>query len=108
MPLQPPIPPLLSPDLSGPPSGSLTLLTSTLGASTNWLVLRFVYATLKSLENDRERGQRSNAGEARVVLVSWLRDANFWREGGRKLVSEFKCLYFYISVISVVKMSTPK
>ncbi|MCJ1274474.1 hypothetical protein MMC21_002270 [Puttea exsequens] len=81
MPSQPPIPPLLAPYLAPTPSSSLTLLTSTLGATSNWLVLRFIHAALK----DYGRGGGDGRQETRIVLVSWLRDANFWREGGRKL-----------------------
>ena len=87
MPSQPPIPPLLAPYLAPTPSSSLTLLTSTLGATSNWLVLRFIHAALK----DYGRGGGDGRQETRIVLVSWLRDANFWREGGRKLVSSIAC-----------------
>ena len=92
MPSQPPIPPLLSPFLSSlPPPRSLTLLTSVLAASTNWLVLRFLYAALreKRLSDD---GQDGGIGEGRAVLVSWLRSGEFWREGGRRLVRFFSFL----------------
>ena len=90
MPSQPPIPPLLSPNLSPPPYTSLTLLTSTLGATINWLVLRFIYSALKSkghgIGHDIYRIQRG-FHNPRIVLVSWLRDGSWWRESGRKLVS---------------------
>lgn len=86
MPSQPPIPPLLSPLLQTPPkSGSLSLLTSVLSASTNWLVLRFVYTALreKSLNDD------GTTGEVRVLMISWLRSLELWREVGRKLGVDF-------------------
>ena len=89
MPSQPPIPPLLSPYVSTTPSTSLTCLTSTLAASTNWLVLRFIYAATKNASLDRQDLTQADTENTRIVLVSWLRDANFWREGGRKLVSRF-------------------
>ncbi|KAI9675024.1 MAG: hypothetical protein M1817_001430 [Caeruleum heppii] len=85
------IPPLLEPYLQTPPRHSLTLLTSILGASTNWLVLRFLAHALSEcgLKSQSERwgegvtGQ-DDAGIAKVVLVSFLRDGTFWeREGGR-------------------------
>ncbi|KAK4693471.1 elongator complex protein 6, partial [Lecanoromycetidae sp. Uapishka_2] len=79
------VPPLLSPYFCGSPSGSLTLLTSTLGASTNWVILRFLYIVLQSLRPDGHEAKDLAAGETRIVLVSWLRDAKFWREGGRKI-----------------------
>lgn len=86
MPSQPPIPPLLSPLLQTPlKSCSLALLTSVLSASTNWLVLRFVYTALreKSLNDD------GTTGEVRVLMISWLRGLELWREMGRKLGVDF-------------------
>ena len=74
------IPPLLEPYLSLPPEASLILLTSVLGLSTNWLVLRHIYGALApERDNDSET-------EAKVVLVSFLRDAAFWKDGARRLV----------------------
>ena len=85
MPSHPPIPPLLLPYIDQPPL-SLALLTSTLGATTSWLILRFIHAFLKkSRHGDINVTGQIPDGERRVVLVSWLRDANFWKEGGRKL-----------------------
>lgn len=86
MPSQPLIPPLLVPLLSSlPPQGSLTLITSVLAASTNWLVLRFLYAALKD-RGLKDEGEVAGE-EARVVLVSWLRGWELWREGEMRLVS---------------------
>ena len=89
MPSHPPIPPLLSHYISDFPSGSLALLTSTLGAATNWLVLRFIHAALRNPGHD---GPNIVSGNTRVVLVSWLRDVNFWKDGGRKLGINFQRL----------------
>lgn len=74
------IPPLLEPYLALPPEASLILLTSVLGASSNWLVLRHVYSYLRGAAagEDRDTG---------VVLVSFLRDGAFWRDGAAKMVS---------------------
>ena len=87
MPSRPPLPPLLS-RYTDQPSGSLTLLTSTLGATASWIVLRFVFAALQTpgytSSNDGSTAD-GRSGETRVVLVSWLRDINFWKDGGRKL-----------------------
>ncbi|KAL8781502.1 MAG: hypothetical protein Q9213_005975 [Squamulea squamosa] len=47
MPSQPPIPPLLSTQLRSASEGSLSLVTSVLGASANWVILRQIYAVLK-------------------------------------------------------------
>ena len=83
MPSPPAIPPLLANHLTFPPESPATLLTSVLGASSNWLVLRFLYAALsprKPADNINVSGKETN-----VVLVSWLRDFAFWREGAKKL-----------------------
>lgn len=90
MPSQPPIPPLLDPNLSNLPYTSLTLLTSTLGATTNWLVLRFICAALKGKGYGAGHDPhtiRGHSRDQRVVLVSLLRDGHGWKESGRKLVS---------------------
>ena len=83
------ITPLLAPYLSNPPPTSLVLLTSVLGASTNWLVLRFIFAGLSNEAIERSRrseGSNEHEDDLSVVLVSFLRDWDFWREGGRRLV----------------------
>lgn len=73
------IPHLLEPYLALPSEGSLVLLTSVLGASANWLVLRHLYSYLRGASGeDRDTG---------VVLVSFLRDGAFWRDGAAKMVS---------------------
>ncbi|KAH6973608.1 hypothetical protein BKA56DRAFT_659470 [Ilyonectria sp. MPI-CAGE-AT-0026] len=71
------IPHLLEPYLALPSEGSLVLLTSVLGASANWLVLRHLYSYLRGASGeDRDTG---------VVLVSFLRDGAFWRDGAAKM-----------------------
>ncbi|CAG9995851.1 unnamed protein product [Clonostachys byssicola] len=70
------IPPLLEPYLALPDEASLILLTNVLGATSNWLVLRYLYSILKN-QDDGE-----NAG---VVLVSFMRDSTFWREGAGRM-----------------------
>ncbi|KAL3420057.1 hypothetical protein PVAG01_08556 [Phlyctema vagabunda] len=72
------IPPLLEPYLSLPPEASLVLLTSVLGASTNWLVLRFLYSTLMNKED-------AEGPDTNVVMISFMRDLNFWRDGAKRL-----------------------
>ncbi|KAI1343304.1 hypothetical protein F5Y15DRAFT_230353 [Xylariaceae sp. FL0016] len=67
------IPPLLDPYLRLPPEASLILLTRVLAESTNWLLHRHLYARL---------GQDSYAS---VVLVSFLRDHAFWKDGAKRL-----------------------
>lgn len=75
------IPPLLEPALSvaAHPSSSLSLVTSVLGASANWLLLRYLYDVLV----------RRSALTGGVVFVSFLRDRLFWRDGAARLVRTF-------------------
>ncbi|KAF8862591.1 hypothetical protein BDZ45DRAFT_585386 [Acephala macrosclerotiorum] len=76
------IPPLLEPYLTLPPEASLVLLTSVLGASTNWLVLRFLHSALVGSEASSEIGSED---EPKVLLVSFMRDLPFWKENARRL-----------------------
>ena len=76
------IPALLEPYLALPPESSLVLVTSVLGARANWLVLRFLCSFLRHAAADSEEEEDTG-----VVLVSFLRDGAFWRDGAAKLVS---------------------
>ena len=70
------IPSALEPYLALPPELSLILLTSTLSCSAAWLTARFACSAL---------GQHAAETEAcNVVLVSWMRDAAFWRDEIRR------------------------
>jgi hypothetical protein len=80
------IPPLLEPYLTLPSEASLILITSVLGASSNWLVLRFLYSAL--LEQD-SAPEFSSGEDTKVLLVSFMRDLGFWKENARRLVSQF-------------------
>ncbi|KAM4064874.1 elongation complex protein 6 domain-containing protein [Hirsutella rhossiliensis] len=77
------VPPLLEPLLGRlPPEAALVVVTSVLGASANWLVLRWVYALL----GGRRREDEGEDGDGvAVVLVSFMRDEAFWREGGARM-----------------------
>ena len=85
------VPPLLEPYINPTPDG-LTVLTGVLGAGTNWLVVRHICAALghKSVDysNDRLSDARGidAAGneEYAIVLVSWMRDWEFWRQECRR------------------------
>lgn len=92
------IPPLLEPYLALPPETSLILLTSVLGASSNWLVLRFLHTALVSPDASSES---LGEDEATVVLVSFMRDFTFWKENAKRLVGVFSSLrvYFYAPVL---------
>ncbi|CAG8972099.1 hypothetical protein HYALB_00011231 [Hymenoscyphus albidus] len=76
------IPHLLEPYLSLPPEASLVLLTSVLGASTNWLVLRFLHSAL--INNDASSDLPPDE-QTKVVLVSFMRDFAFWKENAKRL-----------------------
>ena len=95
-----PIPPTLSPFVRTSKPGSLTLITSVLDATSNWLLLRYVYAALRpDLQDGRPtKATRFVAGiegvttdkknEAlNVILVSFLRSFELWKEMAKKIVS---------------------
>lgn len=91
MPSQPPIPPLLSPYLSNSAHSpqSLTLITSVLAATSNWLALRYLHSVLSishpSHSSDEHDGEHTGKAK-RIVLVSFLRDWSFWKAEGKRLV----------------------
>ncbi|CAE7207966.1 hypothetical protein PTNB85_09320 [Pyrenophora teres f. teres] len=72
------IPPLLHPYVQLPHDDSLLLLTSTLGASANWLLIRFLCNELSS--NIQDGGEEGH----NVILVSWMREYEFWKQEARK------------------------
>ncbi|KAF4968945.1 hypothetical protein FSARC_3709 [Fusarium sarcochroum] len=74
------LPHLLEPYLSLNAEASLNLITSVLGASSNWLLLRHVYSYLRGNTDGDE-----STKDTGVVLVSFMRDGAFWREGSTKL-----------------------
>ena len=90
------LPPLLSPLIRHrtPPAGSLTLLTSVLANTTNWLLLRFLYRALKSSPDQDVSLDGDSSNKVRVIFVSWLRAWEWWKEGGRKLVSLEMFVFF--------------
>ncbi len=72
------IPPLLQPYVQLPRDNSILLLTSTLGATANWLLIRFLCNALSTTSpQDGDEGHN-------VVLVSWMREYDFWRQEARK------------------------
>lgn len=81
------IPPLLEPYLALPPEASLILLTSVLGAGSNWLVLRYLYSYLRGPARNLATDGAAEDGDTGVVLVSFLRDRAFWRDIAARLVS---------------------
>jgi elongator complex protein 6 len=89
MPSQPPLPPLLAPYLSTQPESSLTLVSSILGATSNWLVLRFLHAALSNPSNNASIGLEDSPDgkKKKVVFVSFLRGWEFWKAEAKRLVS---------------------
>ena len=155
----PRIPEALRPYIGLPRRDTLTLVTGILGATTNWIVLRFIAAAaaynnddIKSTrpgiddafasEKDESEelgnsqisnrwsgnekigeqneaakkktmgsaGDRRRKGEVAVVLVSWMRDVDFWRTEGMKAVVsldlkfEFDYLAGWITCIHALKV----
>ncbi|KAL4791799.1 hypothetical protein BDV19DRAFT_287535 [Aspergillus venezuelensis] len=84
MPSQPPLPHLLTPYISSPPPSSLTTVSAVLGATGNWLVLRFLCAALASSPTSHA-GPGLQGGKRKVVLVSFLRGWDFWRTEAKRL-----------------------
>lgn len=104
-------PPLLEPYLRLPQEASLTLLSGVLGASTNWLVHRYLLSILASsssssssqsftssssltrlssgVRGSQDDDDESDAGlrphTTSVVFVSFLRDYAFWKDGCKRL-----------------------
>lgn len=93
------IPPSLESYLILPPDTSLILLTSVLGASPNWLLLRYLYGVLRPEAHGGtsfvsaappgigEDGVHNGPGpaaeggtETKVILVSFIRDFASWRQ----------------------------
>ena len=92
MPSQPPLPPLLTSYLSTQPESSLTLVSSILGATSNWLVLRYLYAALSSSSSSNGPlglDEPHNGTKRKVILVSFMRGWEFWRAEAKRLVSQF-------------------
>ncbi|CZT14435.1 uncharacterized protein RCC_00412 [Ramularia collo-cygni] len=71
-------PPALEPYLNLPPEISLTLLTGTLGFTATFLASRYVGSVLHSTNEEVADD------DAAVLLVSWMRDAAFWKNEIRR------------------------
>ncbi|EAU30877.1 conserved hypothetical protein [Aspergillus terreus NIH2624] len=68
MPTQPPLPPLLTPYISSLSPSSLTVVSSVLGATGNWLILRYLHAAL-STSSDPHVGQFTDGDAAKKRKV---------------------------------------
>ncbi|KAK7530414.1 hypothetical protein IWX49DRAFT_585471 [Phyllosticta citricarpa] len=82
------IPSLLQPYIQALPQGSLHLLTSVLGASANWLLIRYICGALGNIQPVNSRRPNDQDGglgdDTAVVLVSFLRDWDFWKTEARR------------------------
>src|SRR5690349_19985407 len=82
------IPPVIDPYLALPPEASLIVLTSILGASTNWLVLRYLHSFLNAPSSQHTASDQQDGPpreEVSVLLVSFMRDYAFWRESAARI-----------------------
>lgn len=93
------IPQHLQPYVCSRQKHDLTLLTGILGASTNWLLIRYLCSALERSrgsksrplsERDVENVEKTDLAadeDTAVVLVSWMRDFEFWRAETRRSVA---------------------
>ncbi|KAI5272962.1 hypothetical protein E4T47_03703 [Aureobasidium subglaciale] len=73
-------PPLLEPYLRLPSEASQLLLTGVLDSSPQWLVTRL----LRSAFTSSEETEAPEEQDVSVILVSWLRDWEFWKSEARR------------------------
>ena len=73
----------LAPYLKTSTSKSLTLLTSVLDTSVNWLILRYLLVNLDQANVDRS--EQGLPTLPKVALISFSRDWSFWDETSKKL-----------------------
>ncbi len=94
------IPHHLEPYLALPESANLVVLTSVLGASTNWLVTRYLHALLTTPSSQHPSASPSphpRNGEAptppqppAVLLISFLRSLPFWKDSLSRLGTDLE------------------
>lgn len=70
------IPHIIEPYTRQAPDQALTLITGVLDATPYWLVTQFIAAALACKDAD--------GGRTAVVLVSWMRDLEYWRSDIKK------------------------
>lgn len=100
------LPHLLNTHLSLPPQGSLILLTGVVNASTNWLLLRFLLSSeLSGAVQQPPSSVEVSHSVSRIVLVSFLRDWEFWRDGARRIVGEHSSMHSKPRVYPVIRAS---
>ncbi|KAK4242054.1 hypothetical protein C8A03DRAFT_11772 [Achaetomium macrosporum] len=120
------IPHLLEPYLTLPHEAGLVVLTSVLGASTNWLLLRHLYSLLKlsssptskpaphagAPEESKSTEQEQQEEDVAVLLISFLRDFAFWRENAARLGLDLQAAarrgrFAYVDGLSSLFFPTP-
>lgn len=92
------IPPLLEAFIQLPPEASLLLLTGVVNATPHWVVTRFLSRFLgqsagahSGSNEDENATNDDHKDDVAVVLVSWMRDYEFWKtEARRGAVSQTK------------------
>ncbi|KAH0362100.1 hypothetical protein KCU65_g8275, partial [Aureobasidium melanogenum] len=75
-------PPLLEPYLRLPTPGSQLLLTGVLDSSPHWLVTRLLRSAFTP--SSEPQSSLEEEQDVTVVLVSWLRDFEFWKAEARR------------------------
>ena len=91
-----PISPALAPYLSPTPQ-SLTIITSVLDPSANWLLLRYIYAARHGVDDidsssNASQPQIDSHGVRKVVFISLAQSLDVWREIGRKCAVDINAL----------------
>lgn len=104
-------------------AADLVIVTGILGASTNWLLLRYLYSFLKQSQQQQQKRPKREAGRdevggveeedgtttpppTSVLLVSFLRDYTFWKEGAGRIGLDLDALtragkFSYVDGLSV-------
>jgi len=81
------IPSLLSPYICLTPEASLSLVTSTVSTTANWVLLRYIYAALGgNTQGNGLSAANNESDDVGVTLVSWMRDVAFWKSEARRAV----------------------
>ena len=76
-------PPLLEPYLRLPSPGSQLLLTGVLDSTPTWLVTRLLRSAFTGSSSETKVSEEEQ-DDVTVVLVSWLRDYEFWKSEARR------------------------
>lgn len=89
MPSQAAVPPLIAPQINASSQSSLCLVSSVLSASSNWLILRFICATLNPAATGLSTTLAADGAvgwkRRRVIFVSFLRGFEFWKGEAKRL-----------------------